>query len=254
VPEYASLEGKVAWVTGAGRGTGLAIAEGLASRGVAVLLQARSREEVEAAAEKIRANGGQAEALVGSVTSTQAAAEAVRTVMDSWGRLDILVNNAGISPVMARTEELSDEAWSAVVDTNLSGVFYTCRAAATVMLPRRRGSVINISSVHGTVGFPRLAAYSASKGAVELFTKTLALEWADRGVRVNAVAPGYLATRMTEGLRASDHHAQAIRSKIPLGRFGTPEEVVGAVAYLGSDEASYVTGSIMAVDGGWTAQ
>jgi len=248
------LAGKVAWVTGAGRGTGLAVAEGLAAEGAAVILQARSTGDVEEAAEKIRANGGRAVAVASSVTDPDAAEAVVSTALEEFGRLDVLVNNAGISPVMRRSEELSDEEWSSVLRTNLDGVFYSSRAASRVMLAQGAGSVINISSVHGSVGYPRLAAYSATKGAVEVLTKTLALEWAGRGVRVNAVAPGYLETQMTAGIRSSARHLESVRSKIPMGRFGRPEEVVGAVVYLASDAAAYVTGSILAVDGGWTAQ
>jgi NAD(P)-dependent dehydrogenase (short-subunit alcohol dehydrogenase family) len=249
-----SLEGKVAWVTGAGRGTGRAIAEGLAALGASVLVQARTAEEVDLVAQKIRADGGQANAIVGSVADPETAERVVDLAMQEYGRLDVLVNNAGISPTLRRSEKVTDEEWAAVIDTNLSGPFYSTRAAGRVMLAQQSGSVVNISSVHGSVGFPRLAAYSASKGGLELLTKTFALEWAGSGVRVNAVAPGYLETRMTEGLRDSDRHREMIRSQIPLGRFGRPDEIVGAVSFLASDASTYVTGTIVRVDGGWTAR
>lgn len=249
-----SLDGKVAWITGAGRGIGRAVAEGLAASGARVILLARTAGEVRDAADKITAAGGEAEAMVGSITD-RASIDAVIDLADRrWGRLDILVNNAGISPILRRSEDLGDDEWASVIDTNLTGLFQCTRAAARVMIAQGRGSVVNISSVHGSVGYPRLAAYSASKGGVELLTKTLALEWAPHGVRVNAVAPGYLETQMTAGLRASDRHAGAIESRIPMGRFGLPSEVVEAVLFLCSDAASYVTGSILPVDGGWTAQ
>lgn len=249
-----SLDGKVAWVTGAGRGTGRAVSEGLAACGARVILHARTAAEVNEVAAKIVSDGGEAVAVVGSITDPASIDEVVELANDRWGQLDILINNAGISPVLRRSEDLTDDEWSAVIETNLTGVFYCTRAAVKGMLARGNGSIVNISSVHGTVGFPRLAAYTASKGGVELLTKTLALEWARTGVRVNAVAPGYLATAMTAGLRASDRHADAIEAKIPMGRFGLPGEVVGAVTFLCSDAASYVTGSILRVDGGWTAQ
>jgi NAD(P)-dependent dehydrogenase (short-subunit alcohol dehydrogenase family) len=249
-----SLDGKVAWVTGAGRGTGRAVAEGLAASGARVILHARTAAEVHDVADKLTAAGAEAEAVVGSVTDRASIDAVIDLAHRRWGQLDVLVNNAGISPVMRRSEDLSDEEWASVIDTNLTGLFQCTRAAGRVMIAQGRGSVVNISSVHGSVGYPRLAAYSASKGGVEVLTKTLALEWAPHGVRVNAVAPGYLKTQMTAGLRASDRHADAIESRIPMGRFGLPSEVVDAVMFLCSEAASYVTGSILRVDGGWTAQ
>ena len=248
------LDGKVAWVTGAGRGAGRAIAEGLSACGVRVLLQARTATEVMEVRDKLVASGGEAEVVIGSVADPEVVDRAIDTAGSRWGSLDILVNNAGISPVLRRSEQVSADEWSAIIGTNLNGAFYCTRAAAEKMIAARAGSIVNISSVHGTVGQPRLAAYSASKGGLELLTKTLAVEWAAYGVRVNAVAPGYLETRMTEGLRSSDRHAEAIESRIPMKRFGLPHEVVGAVVFLCSDQASYITGATLAVDGGWTAQ
>jgi NAD(P)-dependent dehydrogenase (short-subunit alcohol dehydrogenase family) len=249
-----ALDAKVAWITGAGRGAGRAIAEGLASCGVRLVLQARTESEVFEVRDKLRAAGADVEVVIGSVTDPAAVETVMQTVDDRWGALDILVNNAGISPVLHRSERVTDDEWTAVIDTNLTGLFYCTRAAGRKMIEQGGGSIVNVSSVHGTVGQPRLAAYSASKGGIELLTKTLAVEWAPWGVRVNAVAPGYLETRMTEGLRSSGRHAEAIESRIPMGRFGLPQEIVGAVAFLCSDSASYVTGATLAVDGGWTAQ
>ncbi|MET7877531.1 SDR family NAD(P)-dependent oxidoreductase [Micromonospora profundi] len=248
------LQGKVAWVTGAGQGVGAAIAEGLAEAGASVILQSRRMDALEAVRDKIVANGGTADIVAGDVTD-EAVAEAVVTLARRrWDRLDILVNNAGISPALHRSEQLSVADWQQVIDTNLSGVFVCARAAGAIMIEQGAGSIVNMSSVHGQVGLPRLAAYSASKGGVEQLTRTLALEWAAAGVRVNAVAPGYLETPMTAGLRSHDQWSRRLRERIPMGRFGQPHEVVGAVAFLASDAASYVTGSILHVDGGWTAQ
>jgi NAD(P)-dependent dehydrogenase (short-subunit alcohol dehydrogenase family) len=248
-----SLDGKVAWVTGAGRGTGRAVAEALAASGSKVILFARSSGELSDVCDKIVAGGGEAAIVVGSVLDTESIDRVTELAVQRWGQLDILINNAGISPVMRRSEELSDTEWNDIVQTNLTGSFYCARAAARLMIPARTGCIVNMSSVHGLVGYPRLAAYSASKGGMDLLTKSLSAEWAQFGIRVNAVAPGYLETQMTAGLRASDRHAGAIESRIPMGRFGLPGEVVGAVTYLCSDAASYVTGSILRVDGGWTA-
>jgi NAD(P)-dependent dehydrogenase (short-subunit alcohol dehydrogenase family) len=159
------LEEKVAWVTGAGRGAGRAVAEGLAEAGAKVILHARSADELATVQEKIRAGGGDAEVFVGDVSDEESAAAAVDLGVQRWGRLDVLVNNAGISPVLERSERLDTEVWRRVLDVNLTGAFLCARAAADRMLQQGSGSIVNMSSVHGSVGFPRLAAYSASKGS-----------------------------------------------------------------------------------------
>ncbi len=163
------------------------------------------------------------------------------------------MNAAGVSPTFKRAEEVEDDEWESVVGVNLTGTFYCSRAAALVMLSGGGGSVVNITSIHARVGMARLAAYSASKGGIEALTRTLALEWAAEGIRVNSVSPGYFATEMTEGLRSSDKWRERLLDRIPLGRFGEPHEMVPAVLFLASPLSSYMTGSCLTVDGGWTS-
>jgi NAD(P)-dependent dehydrogenase (short-subunit alcohol dehydrogenase family) len=246
------LDGKVAWVTGAGRGLGAAIAQGLAAAGAAVVLTARTDGELGETLDKIEADGGRGLVLPADVTDAERVEAVAAAAVQEFGGLDILVNNAGISPVMTRSEALRLSDWKRILEVNLTGAFICAQAAGRYMLAASGGSIISISSVHGRSAWPRLPAYAASKGGLEMLTKTLAVEWADRNVRVNAVAPGYFSTEMTAGLRASAL-AEPLVARIPVGRFGLPEEVVGAVLFLASDAASYVTGSTISVDGGWTA-
>ena len=180
-------------------------------------------------------------------------ATAGRAITEEWGGWDGRVNCAGISPIFKRAEDVEEAEWRTVLDVNITGTFLCAQQAAGLMLERDGGSVVNISSIHGQVGMPRMAAYSASKGATDALTRTLALEWAKRGIRVNAVSPGYFETEMTEGLRSNDRWRSHLLERIPIGRFGVPTEVVSAVLYLASPASSYVTGSNLVVDGGWAA-
>jgi 3-oxoacyl-[acyl-carrier protein] reductase len=226
-------------VTGGSRGIGAAIARELARAGAHVTLTYRSgRDEAEQVA---------AEAGASTVQTDVADAEAVRELVRAVGDLDILVNNAGLTRdgLIAR---MPDEDWRAVMETNLSGVFYTCRAVARGMMKRRSGSIVNISSVVGLHGNPGQTNYSASKAGVIGFTKALARELGVRGVRVNVVAPGYVDTRLTDVI--ADDLKQTMLANTPLGRFGTPQDIAGAVRFLCSDEASFITGEVLLVDGG----
>jgi 3-oxoacyl-[acyl-carrier protein] reductase len=236
---FASLEGKTALVTGASRGIGRAIAVELAGAGATVVLGYRSgREEAEAAAADLGARAVQAD-----VSNADGAAR----LIEEAGDLDILVNNAGLTRdgLLAR---MPDEDWRTVLDTNLSSVFYTCRAVCRPMMRKRAGSIVNVSSIVGVRGNPGQTNYAASKAGIIGFTKSLARELGGRGVRANVVAPGYVTSRLTDVL--PDEVTAAMLQNTPLGRFGDPEDIAGAVRFLCSDAAAFITGEVLHVDGG----
>ncbi|MBM9468349.1 SDR family NAD(P)-dependent oxidoreductase [Nakamurella leprariae] len=245
---------KVVWITGASRGIGEGIARGLAANGARLVLQARSGDALHTIKKDIEHEGGRAEIVVGSVTDPEVAEACVQAAVARFGRLDGLVNNAGISPVLVRSEQLSLADWTNIIDINLTGAFIAATAAGRVMLEAGSGSIVNVSSIHGAVAAPRLAAYAASKGGIDMLTRTLAVEWAPQGVRVNAVAPGYVETSMTAGMRGHEKSRDRLLNQIPLGAFATPADLEGAVQYLLSDAARYLIGSIITIDGGWAAQ
>ncbi|MEO1149067.1 MAG: 3-oxoacyl-[acyl-carrier-protein] reductase [Cyanobacteria bacterium J06638_22] len=245
-PAPASLEGKTALVTGASRGIGKAIALALAAVGAKVAVNyARSAEAAEAVVNDIAEMGGEAIALKADVSQAGDVDVMVAAVMDKWGQIDVLVNNAGITrdTLLLR---MKPEDWQAVIDLNLTGVFLCTRAVSKIMLKQRSGRIINISSVVGEMGNAGQANYSAAKAGVIGFTKAIAKEVAPRGITANAVAPGFITTDMTHGVKADD-----ILKLIPLGKFGQPEDVAGLVRFLAADPAAaYITGQVMNVDGG----
>ncbi|MEO8587676.1 MAG: 3-oxoacyl-[acyl-carrier-protein] reductase [Acidobacteriota bacterium] len=243
-----SLEGKIALVTGGSQGIGEAIAKALGAAGAHVVVAARTVERAAAVAEAITSSGGKAEALRLDVGDPASVSAAFKAVIEKHGKLDILVNNAGITDdgLILR---MSKESWDTVIATDLTGVFLCAQEAAKVMLKKRvAGRIVNITSVVGLMGNPGQTNYAAAKAGVVGFTKALAREIGSRGITVNAVAPGYVDTPMTDGLLAEQK--KALVGQIVLGRLGTPDDVAGAVVYLASDAAAYVTGTCLNVSGG----
>ncbi len=242
------LEGKVALVTGAAKGIGKAIALALAADGAAVIVNYNgSKDRAEQTVEEIKALGADAMAYQCNVADTKAVDDMIKEIIRIYGRLDILVNNAGITRdnlIMKMTEEDFD----AVINANLKGCFNTIKAVSRQMLKQRSGRIINITSVSGILGNAGQANYAASKAGIIGLTKTMARELASRGITVNAVAPGFVDTDMTQTL--SDSIKAAATVQIPLGHFGRPEDIASMAAYLASEKASYITGQIISVDGG----
>jgi 3-oxoacyl-[acyl-carrier protein] reductase len=242
------LDGRIALVTGGSRGIGAAICEELAAAGATVAVNyARNADAAGEVCGRIAAAGGTATAVQGDVATPEGAAELVGRVEEEVGPIAALVNNAGITrdDLIMR---LSDEAWRDVIDTNLGGSFFTCRAVARPMMKRRGGAIVNMSSVVGVHGNAGQTNYAASKAGLIGLTKALAKELGSRGIRVNAIAPGYIATELTEVLPEAAR--DAILAATPLGRLGDPADVARAVRFLVSDAAAFITGDVLAVDGG----
>jgi NAD(P)-dependent dehydrogenase (short-subunit alcohol dehydrogenase family) len=248
------LVGKVALISGAARGMGAAEARLFAREGARVVIGDVLEAEGAAIEAEISAKGGEAVFVRLDVTRESDWAQAVASTVQRFGKLDVLVNNAGIGGV-GRVDETATEAWDRVMEVNAKGVFLGTRAAIPAMRGAGGGSIINISSQLGLVGMDDSSPqYTASKGAVRLLTKTTALQYARDGIRCNSVHPGPIVTPMTERRRAEPAVYQRMLSRIPLGRYGEPDEVAYGVLYLASDESAFVTGSELVIDGGWTAQ
>jgi NAD(P)-dependent dehydrogenase (short-subunit alcohol dehydrogenase family) len=250
---FTDLADKVVIVTGGGRGLGRSIADGFAKQGATVILVGRNLEQLNIAASEIVEAGGKAVAFVADIADEDSVSTLSKSVHETYGRIDVLVNNAGINPWYKSAEKTTLQEWRQILDVNLTGVFLTCKHVGQFMLDAGQGSIINITSVAGRVGLAKTTAYCAAKGGVEMLTRQLALEWAPKGIRVNAVAPGYFATDLTEGLRIHPVLGRRVLDRTPMGRFGEPQEIVGASLFLASSAAAYVTGHSLAVDGGWTA-
>jgi 3-oxoacyl-[acyl-carrier protein] reductase len=243
------LSGKTAIVTGASRGIGRAIAMRLAAAGAKVACVARSADKLNETVDAITAAGGEAEVHTCDVTDSEAATKLIEGLAEKWGGLDIVVNNAGITKD-GLIPRMSDEDWDNVIATNLRSVFLFTRAASLVMMRKRSGRIINISSVSGLMGNAGQSNYSASKAGVIGFTRTVAQELASRKVTVNAICPGFIASEMTQAMGATLD--EFVKTRIPAKRLGEAEEVADAVLYLASDSAAYITGEVITIDGGLT--
>ena len=250
--EEFDLTGKVAIVTGAGRGLGYHISLALAKYGADVVVCSRTGSELKKVAADIEQLGRRALIQSLDLRNIKSIQPMIDEAVKTFGRIDVLVNNAGVNrPQWAL--EVTEENWDLVINTNLKGLFFCAQAVAQVMIHQRKGKIINISSDAGTVGLPRRAAYCASKGGVNLLTKVLAIEWAEYHINVNAIAPAFIETPLTQPMFEEKGFREYVLGNTPLGRVGKPADVTGAVVFLASEASDYMTGHVMLIDGGWTA-
>ncbi len=241
------LEGNVAVVTGGAQGIGRAIVDLLAERGASVIVSDLKKEQADQTVATLTLAGKEATAVCTDVSNAESVQEMVHTALAQWGKIDILINNAGITRD-ALLLRMKDEDWDAVLSVNLKGTYHCMKAALPSMSKRRRGKIVNIASIVGAIGNAGQANYAASKAAIIGLTKTVAREYASRGINVNAVAPGFINTAMTTSL--SEEIREHLIKQIPLARLGTPSDVAQTVAFLVSDQASYITGQVFHVNGG----
>jgi gluconate 5-dehydrogenase len=246
------LEDRVALVTGSSAGIGAAIAGGLAAAGAKVVVNGRSPDKIAAVVAAIAAAGGRAYGVPFDVTSSAAVRAGVARIEDEIGPIDILFNNAGIQRRGA-LEDYAEETWRELMRANLDSVFFVAQAVARAMIPRRRGQIVNICSVQSELGRPGIAPYAASKGAVKMLTKGMAIDWGKYGLRVNGLGPGYFRTELNRALVEDAKFSSWLAQRTPLGRWGDVDELVGAAIFLASDASSFVNGHILYVDGGLTA-
>ena len=246
------LDGRLALVTGSSTGIGLALARGLAQAGAPVVLNGRDRARLAAAATALRAEGHTVHESAFDATDPAAVEAAVASIEAQQGPIEILVNNAGITR-RAPFTELKVEDWNAVMSTNVDGPFLVGQAVARRMVARRRGRIVNICSVMSEMGRPGTAAYTASKGALKMLTKAMAIELAPHGITVNGIGPGYFATELTAPLVADEQFSAWVAKRAPIGRWGWVEELAPVAVFLASDAAAFVNGHVLYVDGGMTA-
>ncbi len=247
------LDNRLALVTGSSAGIGEALALGLCEAGAHVVINGRRGEAVDKVVASLRAAGHTAHGMPFDVTDAQQVASAIERIESEIGPIDILVNNAGIQR-RESLEKFEEETWRELMSTNLDSVFYVAKAVANHMIPRKRGSMINICSVQSELGRPSIAPYAASKGGLKMLTKGMAIDWGMHGIRVNGLGPGYFATELNKALVADEKFSAWLCDRTPLGRWGDVEELTGAAVFLASDAASFVTGHVLYVDGGVTSR
>ncbi len=246
-----SLQGKMALITGASRGIGRVLALGLAQAGADVAIASRKLPDLEKVAEEIRKIGRKCLAIPTHVGRIEEINNLVKRVVDEFGKIDILVNNAATNPTMAQAMDIDDRAWDSIMNLNLKGLFFLSQAVAKIMKEKGGGKIINIASIAG-ISPDILPIYSISKAGVIMATKVMAQQWAQYNIRANVVAPGMTKTGFSQPLWSNPDILKAVTGRTPMGRIADPEEMLGAVIYLASDASSYVTGQVLAVDGGST--
>lgn len=248
------LTGKVIIITGSGSGIGRTLALGLSQVGANIVVTdlPDKRDAARETAEVVRQSGNDAIAVDLDVRENKSVDRMVEIAVQKFGRLDILVNNAGVI-IRKKAIEISEEEWDRVMDVNLKGVFFTSQSVAREMIKKRSGKIINISSINGVIGSDERASYTASKAGVVNLTRTLAAEWAEYGINVNAIGPTYLLTPLTKDLFENENFKEKYFERQPIQRIGRPEDILGAVIYLASSASDLVTGHTLMVDGGWTA-
>ncbi|MBS0343353.1 MAG: glucose 1-dehydrogenase [Proteobacteria bacterium] len=252
VLESFSLSGRVALVTGSSAGIGLALARGLAAAGAQVVLNARSEGKLQQAAEALRAEGATVHVAAFDVTDKAAVTQAIEKIEREVGPIGILVNNAGMQR-RAPLEDFDEAEWHTLMKTNVDSVFFVGQAVARHMIGRKRGKIINICSVQSELGRPNIAPYTASKGAVKMLTKGMAIDWGQHGIQVNGLGPGYFKTELTQALVDNQEFSAWLVGRTPSRRWGDVEDLVGAAVFLASDASNFVNGHILYVDGGVTA-
>jgi len=247
------LTGKVAAISGAGRGIGKAMALALARAGADVAVFSRTEEQFSATAREIEALGRRALGLRVDVSKAEDVHNMVAAVQEEFGHFDVMVNNAGLNPSYCLTEEVREKHWDMIMDINLKGAFFCSQQVIPVMREQGWGCIINVASVAGLKALFKCSAYNVSKGGLIQLTRTMALELAPENIRVNAIAPGFVSTEMTDVVLTDPEEGERIMSLIPMGRTGELDEIAPAAVFLASDAASYITGAVICVDGGWSA-
>jgi len=250
--ESFDLRGEVAIVTGGSQGLGKEMAKALAQNGATVVLASRNLEKLNAAAHEILQAGGKAEAIRCDISKFADVQNLVGRVIGSFSKIDILINNAGMNVPPRPLVDFPEEDWQRVIDTNLKGTYFCCKAVCPEMIRRRKGRIINISSIAGSVGFPGMAPYGAAKAGIIQLTKVLALELAEYNITVNAIAPGFFDTALRDNIRNNQKMIDFTLERTPLRRCGLPQEVTGLALLLSSQASSYITGQTICIDGGWT--